>query len=165
MQVNQHQFNTWHDRYRPRLLNSMTAVVRNRDTAEDVTAAALTAAWRHLHQFRGESSLWTWVYRVALNEASAARRERARFSSIDAANAPEPSEPDLLAQALERSECCEKIRGALRQIPALYRRVLTDHFVRGYSIERIARQHKVPVGTVLSRIFKAKRLLRAAWEA
>jgi DNA-directed RNA polymerase specialized sigma24 family protein len=59
MSINQHQFNILHDQYRDRLLNSMTAVVRDRDTAEDVTAAALAAAWQNLNQFRGESSLYT----------------------------------------------------------------------------------------------------------
>jgi DNA-directed RNA polymerase specialized sigma24 family protein len=49
-------------------------------------------------------------------------------------------------------------------MPAIYRHVLMDHFVRGYPVKRIARQNRIPAGTVLSPIFKAKRLLRVAWE-
>ena len=69
----------------------------------------------------------------------------------------------MLALILERSECRLKLRKALRGIPAVYRRTLVDHFVRGYSVKRISRQNRIPVGTVLSRIFTAKRLLREAW--
>ncbi len=69
MQVNPQQFHIWHDRYRSRLLDSMTAVVRDRERAEEVTAAALATAWEKRSQFRGEASLYTWVYRIALNQA------------------------------------------------------------------------------------------------
>ena len=58
MSINQHQFKIWHDQYRPRLLNGMTAMVRDRDMAEDVTAAALATAWQNRNQFRGESSMY-----------------------------------------------------------------------------------------------------------
>jgi DNA-directed RNA polymerase specialized sigma24 family protein len=73
------------------------------------------------------------------------------------------TEPDLLAQALERAECTDRLRKTLRRIPSIYRRILVDHFVRGESIKTISRTHRIPAGTVLSRIFTAKRLLRAAW--
>jgi DNA-directed RNA polymerase specialized sigma24 family protein len=58
MQVNQQQFRIWHDRYRPRLLHSVTAVVRDSERAEEVTAAALATAWEKLNNFRGEASLY-----------------------------------------------------------------------------------------------------------
>jgi DNA-directed RNA polymerase specialized sigma24 family protein len=117
----------------------MTAVVRDRDTAEDVTAA-LETAWQHRDQFRGESSLYTWCHSIALNEARNRLRQNQGVSleSIDSSNPKELAEPDALAPELERSECRLQIRKALGRIP---------------------------VGTVLSRIFAAKRLLRAAWEA
>jgi len=50
-------------------------------------------------------------------------------------------------------------------LPLTYRRTLIDRFVRGYSVKQIAKCERIPLGTVLSRIFKAKQLLRAAWEA
>jgi DNA-directed RNA polymerase specialized sigma24 family protein len=51
----------------------------------------------------------------------------------------------------------------MRRIPSIYRRALKDHFVRGYSTRQIAWRERIPLGTVLSRIFNAKRLLRKAW--
>ena len=86
------------------------------------------------------------------------------LESIDRADSEELAEPDMLALILERSECRLKLREALRRISTVYRKTLVDHFVRGYSVRQISRQKRIPVGTVLSRIFTAKRLLRAAWE-
>ena len=105
MSVNQDQFKILHDQYRDRLVNSMTAMVRDRDTAEDVTAAALTAAWQHLKQFRGKSSLYTWCYSIARNEArNRLRGNRDMLESIDGPDSKELIAPDTLAPRLERSE-------------------------------------------------------------
>lgn len=166
MLVNQQQFIIWHDQHRARLLNRMTCVVRDSDTAEDITAATMASAWRNLDRFRGQSSLFTWVYRIALNEArNHLRRNHAvSLESIDRPGSKELTESDMTVAALERAECRSQIRNALRRIPAVYRRTLVDHFVRGYSVKRISRQNRIPLGTVLSRIFAGKRLLRRAWE-
>jgi len=167
MQVNSQQFKIWHDKYQPRLLNSMTAVVRDREIAEDVTATALATAWQKLDQFRGEASLYTWVYRIALNEALQ-HASRKRTVSLDAMETPlkELTESDEMnGDEQKRASHRTKLRNALGRLPALHRRALVDHFVRGYPVKRIARQDGIPVGTVLSRIFTAKRLLRAAWES
>ncbi len=161
MSINPHQFKILHDQCRGRLVNSMTTVVRNRDTAEDVTAAALATAWQNRNQFRGESSLYTWCYSIAVNEARRRlrRNQAVSLESIDSPDSKELPEPDTLTPTLERSE----VQEALRRIPALYRRTLVDHFVRGYSVKQIAGQNRIPVGTVLSRIFAGKRHLRRAW--
>jgi RNA polymerase sigma-70 factor, ECF subfamily len=167
MSITQNQFTILYDQYRERLLNGMIAVVRDRDTAEDITGAALATAWQNRNQFRGESSLYTWCYSIALNEARNRRRRNQGVSleSIDSSNPKELAEPDTLTLALERSECRLQITKALRQIPPVHRRTLVDHFVRGHSVKQIARHNGIPMGTVLSRIFTAKRQLRKAWEA
>jgi DNA-directed RNA polymerase specialized sigma24 family protein len=74
-------------------------------------------------------------------------------------------EPDTSDEALDRLNCDARVRNALCRMPALYRQTLIDRFVRGHSVKRISHLKRVPVGTVLSRIFTAKRLLRKAWEA
>jgi len=159
-------FSEMHDRYRGLLLNSMIAVARNREEAEDITATAYAAAFKNLDSFRGEASLYTWIHAIALNEARNRRRGQVRpLESIDRLEAKELSEPDLLTQKLERADCCVRIREALRRVPRLYRETLVDHFVRGNSVRQMAKCYRIPIGTVLSRLFTAKRLLRAAWEA
>jgi len=156
-------FSELHDQYRGRLLNSMIAVARNLEEAEDITAAAFATAFKHLDSFRGESSLPTWIHAIALNEARNRRRSpRVPLESIEESDALQVAEPDATD---EQRECCPQIWKALHRIPRLCRRVLIDRFVRGYSMKQIAKCQRVPLGTVLSRLFKAKRLLRAAWEA
>ena len=108
--ITSQSFSQLHDQYRGRLLNSMIAVARNREDAEDITATAFAAAFKNLDRFRGESSLYTWVHAIAMNEArSRRRRDAVSLESIDRPDAKELAEPDLLAQTLERSECCSKI--------------------------------------------------------
>jgi RNA polymerase sigma-70 factor (ECF subfamily) len=158
-------FRKLHEQFQGRLLNSMTAFVRNREAAEDITAAAFSAAFANRHHFRGESSFYTWLHAIALNEArNRSRNGSVVVESIDGPRAKELSEPDVLPQMLERSECALRIRKALRAVPAIYRRILIDHFVRGYPVKQISQRDRIPVGTVLSRIFTGKRLLRGAWE-
>src|SRR4029077_5671413 len=117
--------------------------------------------------FRGDSSFYTWLYTIALNEA----RNRARckvavsLETLDGLQDPSLQEPDLTAQTLERSEASAEIQQALRGVSAMYRRTLVSHFLDGDPVAQIARRERVPVGTVLSRLFRAKQLLRAAWEA
>jgi RNA polymerase sigma-70 factor (ECF subfamily) len=166
MQVNQQQFRIWHDQYRPRLLNSMTAVVRDRDIAEDITSRALATAWQKLNQFRGEASLYTWVYRIAMNEARHSTSQK-RTVSLDAFATPLKELTESAGTSgnpQDRTDDSRRLRKALQQLPALHRRTLVDHFVRGYPVKRIAQRERIPVGTVLSRIFTGKRLLRLAWE-
>jgi RNA polymerase sigma-70 factor, ECF subfamily len=159
-------FSELHDRYRGRLLNSMIAVARNREDAEDITAIAFAAAFKNRKRFRGEALPQTWLHAIAMNEARSRRRGRAvPLECIEESDALKIAEPDETDRLFEQRECCPRIWKALREVPRIYRRTLIDRFVRGYSVKQIARCQRIPVGTVLSRIFKAKRLLRAAWEA
>jgi RNA polymerase sigma-70 factor (ECF subfamily) len=160
------RFSDLHKEYRPRLVKSMTGVVRDREAAEEVTAAAFAKAFEKRSSFRGESSPYTWVHAIAMNEARR-RQSQKRIVSLDALEFLPPAliATDQLDEASERSEQSRRLRSALSRLPEKFRRPLIDHFVRGYSVRRIARRERVPCGTVLSRIFKAKRLLRAAWEA
>jgi RNA polymerase sigma-70 factor (ECF subfamily) len=165
--MNARAFQELHDSCRERVLFGIRGYLRNQDDAEDATAAAFATAYQKRNSFRGESSFYTWVYRIAINKASSALRGK-RTMSLDAMTGYEPKalvEPDLMDQALDRAACCRRLRRALKRIPVFYRRTLVDHFVRGYSVKQIAKLRHIPLGTVLSRIFTAKRLLRRAWES
>jgi RNA polymerase sigma-70 factor, ECF subfamily len=163
--IDAQSFEDLHRLYHDRLLNSITGMVRDREAAEDITASALGTAFENLDSFRGESSLYTWVYAIALNEARRQRSQKPTLS-LDALEVlpNELSEPDRVADGLDRTVYCDKILKVLDAIPASYRRILLDHFANDYSIKQIAGREKIPVGTVLSRIFTGKRLLRQAWE-
>lgn len=160
------RFSDLHKQYRVQLVNSMTSVVKDREAAEEITAAAFAKAFEKRDGFRGQSSLYTWVYAIALNEARQQQAHK-RPLSLDTVESLPPAliATDRLGEASEHSEQTRRLRQALGSLPATYRHVLLDHFVRRYSVKRIARRSRIPVGTVLSRIFTAKRMLRAAWEA
>jgi DNA-directed RNA polymerase specialized sigma24 family protein len=72
---------------------------------------------------------------------------------------------DGVMEALESSECGRRLGKALGQVTPMHRRVLIDHLIHGHSVKQIAKRRRIPVGTVLSRIFAAKRVLRTEWEA
>ena len=159
------QFGVLHRNCYGKVLNGMTAILRDREAAEDITATALARAFENLGTFRGKSSLFTWVYKIALNEARRARSQK-RAVSLDSLESI-PSElavHDAWDETYDRSLQTAKIRKALNLLPRDYRRALVNHFVNGHPVKMIARRERVPVGTVLSRIFRAKRLLRATWE-
>ena len=167
MSINQEQFRILHDQYRHRLVNSLTAFAGNRDEAEDVAATAFATAYEKRESFRGSSSPYTWVYAIAVNEMKSRRRQK-QSVSLDSMDGPCPkelAETDVLTQAIADAEGSTKLRNALFGVPAKYRRTLVDHFVHDHSVKSIAKQQQIPVGTVLSRIFTAKQMLRKAWES
>jgi RNA polymerase sigma-70 factor, ECF subfamily len=158
-------FQNLHTGYHGRLLNSMTAMVRDRDAAEDITATAFAKALTHLDSFRGESSLYTWLHNIAVNEALHWRRDgHLSLEQVNEAQLVAPVSQSADRSTGEEREDAEEVRRALRQVPQKYRQVLADHFIHGYSMKQIARRYRIPLGTALSRMFTAKRLLRRAWE-
>lgn len=101
-----------------------------------------------------------------MNEALRQKSQK-RAVSIDALEVPlrELGKSDSVGDTHERTVYPFKLREALKAIPALHRDVLIDHFVLRRKVKQIARRHRIPVGTVLSRIFTAKKLLRRAWNS
>ena len=99
-------------------------------------------------------TLRNWLMGAYIHEFELRGKDRAEYG-----------EPDCFEETLEKSQDGLRIRQALGRLPATHRRVLMDHFIQGRSVRHIAQREGIPVGTVLSRIFTAKRLLREAWEA
>jgi len=156
-------FSNVHRESRDRLVRSINGFVRDHDKAQDIAATAFQIAWENRERFRGASSPDTWLQAIARNQArNSLRRESiARFDRIDAREIPAPG---LLTDDLEKRDEHLGLQRALKQLHAKYRRVLVAHFIHGLSIRDTARRERVPSGTVLSRIFRGKQLLRQAWE-
>jgi RNA polymerase sigma-70 factor (ECF subfamily) len=165
MKLDAGRFGELHKAYHDRLLNSMTSIVGDRQAAEEITASAFAKALEHLATFRGEASFYTWLHGIASNEARHSWR-RNRCLSLDALTGPTPEALIECDSVIDHEQTADRrrLQNAIRRIPAHYRRPLVDHFVRGYSTRQIARRERIPLGTVLSRIFNAKKLLRRAWE-
>ena len=160
------RFGQIHHDYRDRLINSLAGMVRDREKAEDIAGQAFQVAWEKREQFRGDASPFTWIQAIARNDArrSWSRERLAQFDSIDLAPANEPPAPELVTDELEKRDDRLRLQTALERVPGKYRRPLIAHFVDGLPVREIARRERVPLGTVLSRIFTAKQLLRHAWE-
>ena len=136
--------------------------------ALDLCQEVFLRVFRMLHQFRGQSSLRTWIYRIALNQASNRlrwwrRRHRAQQVSLDdvvsrACPEARPStRPDHL---LQQQEVAGRVWGALDTLPFDQRAVIVLREIDGLSYEEIAASLGVAVGTVKSRLARAREQLR-----
>ena len=152
-------------KYRERLMESLRYTFRD-VSVEDVVSDTFATAYEKLREFRGEASFYTWVYRIAMNESIGVYRRAGLPISLDELASGEESH--LLAKVTPQ-ESLDKIFAdresnhlaleALEQVPALYRRILEMYFFQDLSYDTIAKTLRIPEGTVMSRLHKARKLL------
>jgi RNA polymerase sigma-70 factor (ECF subfamily) len=150
--------------YQDRLYNSLLRVVGSAEDAADIVQDAFVQAYVKLDSFRGSSAFYTWLYRIAFNLAmSHARRER-KTASLDGIKTLAGSEPVDGRPApeanLEQREHIEMVHVALAELSADYRTILVLREIDGCRYEQIAEILDLPVGTVRSRLFRARMALR-----
>ena len=153
-------------RHQDRLVHSLEHMFGSRDDALDVAQQALLLAWRKLSSFRREAGFYSWLYRIARNVAiTRARRHRPPSVSLeqlhDAAGYQPPdrhseSSPE---QPLQSSEEVQAVRDALAKISDEFRQPLVLKEIDGFSYDEIAAVLEIPLGTVRSRIFRARQEL------
>jgi RNA polymerase sigma-70 factor (ECF subfamily) len=162
-------------RHHPAALRVVHGIVRDEGLARDVCQDAWIAAWEKLPQFRGDAAFGTWIHAIAVRKAlDALRRRRGwleRFvpflrSGPDDAVAPEETLaaplPDPAASA-EEAELQRRFERALDALAPQHRAVLVLREVEGRSYEEIAAVLGIPPGTVMSRLFNARRHLARTW--
>ncbi|MBK1735461.1 RNA polymerase sigma factor RpoE [Halorhodospira abdelmalekii] len=152
-------------RYQQRLVKLIARYVRDPQEAQDVAQEAFIKAYRALANFRGESGFYTWLYRIGVNTAKnhlVAQGRRPPDADIDAADAErfdidtmlrEQATPE--AEAV-RDEIEQAIVAAIEALPAELRTAVTLRELEGLSYQEIAEVMECPVGTVRSRIFRAR---------
>ena len=151
--------------YQNRLFAAMLAVLGNRQDAEDVTQEAFTKAFLKLNAFQAKSSFFTWLHRIAFNLAIDLRRRDARSRSIGrvsmetASDELRSAEP-LPLDATEQNETQQKIYSALAMIDPERRSVITLRDLQGMDYSEIAQVLEIPIGTVRSRLHRARLELR-----
>ncbi len=152
-------------RYQQKVMNLVLRYVRDRSEAEDVTQEAFLKAYRALPTFRGESAFYTWLYRIAINTAKnslVANKRRSLDYELDALEGSSHGLPEALRdqETPERLALSEEIRGtvsaAMAALPADLRTAIVLREIDGLSYEEIASTMDCPVGTVRSRIFRAR---------
>lgn len=158
-------FNFLVRRYQNRVAALVARFIKDHQEVEDVTQEAFIKAYRALHLFRGDSAFYTWLYRIAVNTAKntlVARGRRPPASDLDAGEAElvdigsplrdhETPEGSLATAALK-----EAVEKAIEELPEDLRTAFTLREFSGLSYEDITEVMNCPVGTVRSRIFRAR---------
>ena len=155
-------------KYQYKLQAIVGRFIRDTDEVADVTQEAFIKAYKALPKFRGDSQFYTWLYRIAINTAKnylVSRSRRPVNTDIDVEDAEQFANNDkLIDQASPESsmmtdELAEIIKNSLNALPEDLRTALTLREFEGMSYEDIAAVMGCPVGTVRSRIFRAREFL------
>ena len=161
-------------KYQRRLQRLIGRLVRDTDLVEDIAQETFIRAYRALPQFRGESQFYTWLYRIAVNTAKKFLQERKRSPTISdrafVANEDndetfrvvvEPINDETPESVLAAKEIAAAVNSGLAALPLDLRQALTLREIEGLSYEEIAAVMDCPMGTVRSRIFRARELISA----
>jgi RNA polymerase sigma-70 factor (ECF subfamily) len=176
-------YRTLVERYQGRLLAMALDILKTREDAEDVVQETFVKAFLSLGQFKGESSFYTWLYRICFNMAVDIRRKAARRGGtrreykeqVSVNNGAEGSWDQGASlgsdigqrvegphDALARKELGRKIQEVLGELSEEHRAVITLREIDGLDYEEIAVAIGAPKGTVMSRLFYARRALQKA---
>ena len=161
-------------KYQRRIERLIGRMVRDTDLVQDIAQETFIRAYRALHQFRGEAQFYTWLYRIAVNTAKKALMdlkrnpviyEGALRSSDDEDETSyfgrEPTSEETPETVLAAKEIAEAVNAAMQALPEDLRQAVTLREIEGLSYEEIATAMECPIGTVRSRIFRAREAISA----
>lgn len=157
-------------KYQRRIQRLIGRMVRDVDLVEDIAQETFIRAYRALHQFRGDAQFYTWLYRIAVNTAKKALvdlkrnpvlSENALRERDDEDNETFSIGNDLTSDETPETlyaakEIAETVSAAMEALPQELRQALTLREIDGLSYEEIAEVMSCPIGTVRSRIFRAR---------
>ena len=153
-------------RHQDRLYNAVLRVVDNAEDAADVVQEAFLNAYQSLNSFKGDSLFFTWLYRIAVNTAISLRRKQKVSLSLHGrqdGTTVEPLDPSQQSQpghALEMAEQERAVHLALSRLSPEHRAVLVMKDMEGQKYETMAEVLQVPIGTIRSRLHRARVELR-----
>jgi len=154
------------NKYERKLQRLLARLVRDQSEVEDVTQEAFIKAYRALPTFRGESAFYTWLYRIGINTAknylTAQGRKAPPMVDIDPEDAESSGESGLACdtgtpeQELMSRQVAETVNAAMDALPEELRSAIMLREIEGMSYDEIAAIMNCPIGTVRSRIFRAR---------
>jgi RNA polymerase sigma-70 factor (ECF subfamily) len=159
-------FNLLVEKYQRKLTRLLSRFIRDQAEVEDVTQEAFIKAYRALPAFRGDSAFYTWLYRIGINTAKnylmAMGRRAPTSTEVEAEDAEGFEEGEQLRDintpesVLLSNEIAETVNSTIEQLPEELRRAIQMREIEGMSYEDIAQAMDCPIGTVRSRIFRAR---------
>ncbi len=175
-------YKTLVERYQSRIFAMALDIVKSREDAEDVVQESFVKAFLSLDKFKGESSFFTWLYRIAFNMAVDVKRKSARRGGnhfeykeslgVSPSGRSEADSGETLGapvqhvegphEALARKQTGQKIQEVLRELSDDHRAVITLREIDGLNYDEIAEALDVPRGTVMSRLCYARKALQKA---
>lgn len=160
------------ERYQERVYTVVYGLVRNREDARDLSQEAFVRAYQNLKTFRVESSFYTWLYRIAMNTAldHLRRQKMRRHEAYEEGVATretgsvmgDGAHRDSPTRNLERKQLHARLMAALDELPEDQRQVIVLREVDGLSYKEISDVMEIPEGTVMSRLYYARRKLKSA---
>ena len=151
-------------RYQDRLYNTLVHVVGSTEDASDVVQDAFVQAFTKLRSFHGNAAFYTWLYRIAFNLAVSRRRRHRATVSLDQSRDSTGDEPAALARdpsdRIQQQERAQQVQCALAKLSDEHRTILVLREVDGCCYESIGEILDLPVGTVRSRLHRARLHLR-----
>lgn len=161
-----HAFELLVSKYQRKLSRLLSRFVKDQAEVEDVAQEAFVKAYRALPSFRGDSAFYTWLYRIGINTAKnylvALGRRAPTITEFDAQEAEEFEGGDQLRDmntpesALMTKQIADTVNDAMEQLPEELRAAIQLREIEGLSYEEIAAAMDCPIGTVRSRIFRAR---------
>ena len=161
-------------KYQRRIERLIGRMVRDTDLVQDIAQETFIRAYRALHQFRGEAQFYTWLYRIAVNTAKKALLDMKRNPVIyegamrgsDDGDETSRFERELISEetpetVLAAQEIAQAVNAAMEALPEDLRQAVTLREIEGLSYEEIATAMECPIGTVRSRIFRAREAISA----
>lgn len=171
-------FRRLHERYHPRVFRLIMGMLRHEENAREVSQQVWIKVWGKLNTFQGKSAFSTWVYRIANYAALDFLRANRKYNKVDSIDAGRDSDDDgikpiqLASECLEdqplpvvrKKEIMERFHEALNGLNEQHRSALVLREVEGLSYEEIAKVMECKIGTVMSRIFNARRAIQQQME-
>jgi RNA polymerase sigma factor (sigma-70 family) len=158
-------------RYQERIYATIYHMTANHEDANDLAQESFIKAYRALKSFKGDSSFFTWVYRIAVNKTINFLKQRKKRTqmSLNDLDFNAEHDPDLVALVSEKtprrdlnlSELQERLNAAMLKLSEVHRMVVTLHDIQGLSHDEISRILDCNTGTVRSRLFYARQQLQA----
>ena len=155
--------------YQRRVYALAFGILRQREDAWDVAQEAFVKAYKNLGRFKGQSAFYTWLYRIAYNLSMDHLRSRARRDSValdenrvvEAAASEEAPKSSHPGESADRRELAKVIQNAMTRLTDKHRAIIVLREIEGLSYEEMAQVLKISKGTVMSRLFHARRNLQA----